>query len=124
MAGCGMLMFAVASWYWGARFRQRRAGFEAMLPRGLLRILVLCTPLGYVALEAGWVVTEVGRQPWVIYGVMRTADGVTPVTSVGGSLLLFALLYAGLLLILLFFLRRLAGQDEDAGRRASPRGQP
>jgi cytochrome d ubiquinol oxidase subunit I len=124
MAGCGMLMFAVASWYWGARFRQRRAGFEAMLPRGLLRILVLCTPLGYVALEAGWVVTEVGRQPWVIYSVMRTADGVTPVASVGGSLLLFALLYAGLLLILLFFLRRLAGQDEDAGRRASPRGQP
>ena len=67
-----------------------------------------CAPLGFVALEAGWVVTEVGRQPWVIYGVMRTADAVTPVASVWGSLLAFTLLYAGLLVVLIVFLRSLA----------------
>ena len=40
---------------------------------------VACGPLGFLAIEAGWVVTEVGRQPWVVYGIVRTADAVTPV---------------------------------------------
>jgi cytochrome d ubiquinol oxidase subunit I len=68
---------------------------------------VLCAPLGFLALEAGWVVTEVGRQPWVIYGIMRTADAVTPVPHVWGSLALFSGVYAGLLVLLIFFLMRL-----------------
>ena len=67
-----------------------------------------CLPLGFLALEAGWLVTEAGRQPWVIYRVMRTADAVTPVDSVAGSLMVFSMLYAALLVILVFFLRRLA----------------
>ena len=70
--------------------------------------LVACAPLGFAALEAGWVVTEAGRQPWVIYGMLRTADAVTPVADVSGSLAIFTLLYAALLVILVVFLRRLA----------------
>ena len=68
-------------------------------------------PLGYLALEAGWVVTEAGRQPWVIYGVMRTAAAVTPVRDVWRSLALFTLLYAGLSVLLVVFLLRLRREE-------------
>lgn len=53
------------------------------LQRPLLAAIVACGPLGFLAVEAGWVVTEVGRQPWVVYGVVRTRDAVTPVTGLG-----------------------------------------
>jgi cytochrome d ubiquinol oxidase subunit I len=105
MVGGGMAMLAVAVWYWIGR---RRSGRSSRPPsRALLAALIACAPLGFVALEAGWVVTEVGRQPWVIYRVMRTADAVTPVPDVWGSLALFAALYAGLAVLLAVFVRRL-----------------
>jgi cytochrome d ubiquinol oxidase subunit I len=65
--------------------------------RLLLRVLILCSPLGFLALEAGWVVTEAGRQPWVIYGILHTADAVTPRQDILGSLVMFTGLYIGLL---------------------------
>jgi cytochrome d ubiquinol oxidase subunit I len=109
MVGAGMFMLGVAIWYWASRWKaRRRGGMEAPLSRSLLIALIACTPLGFIALQAGWVVTEVGRQPWIIYRVMRTADGVTPVGDVWGSLVLFGGLYAGLLVLLGVFLRRLA----------------
>jgi cytochrome d ubiquinol oxidase subunit I len=107
MVGTGMLMLLVAIWYWLDRWRRHARQIDAPTSRALLLALVVCAPLGFVALEAGWVVTEVGRQPWVVYKVMRTADAVTPVESVAGSLALFAAVYGGLLLILIFFLWRL-----------------
>jgi len=105
MVGAGMTMLGVAIWYWLAWWRAR--GGETPLPRLLLLALVLCGPLGFLALEAGWVVTEVGRQPWVIYGVMRTADAATTVRGVWASLALFTTVYTGLLVLLVFFVRRL-----------------
>jgi cytochrome d ubiquinol oxidase subunit I len=54
---------------------------------------VLCTPLGFVAIEAGWVVTEVGRQPWIVQGVLYTRDAVTPVRDLVVPLIAFTLLY-------------------------------
>ena len=54
---------------------RRRAAADT---RWLLRTLVVLAPAGFVAVEAGWVVTEVGRQPWVIQGLLRTRDAVTP----------------------------------------------
>ena len=105
MVGAGMTMLGVALWYWLAWWRAR--GRETPLPRLLLVALVLCGPLGFLALEAGWVVTEVGRQPWVIYGVMRTADAATTVRGVWASLALFTTVYTGLLVLLVFFVRRL-----------------
>lgn len=108
MVGSGFAMLGVAVWYswaWWQGRRDRRPWAER---RWLLRAIVACMPLGFVALEAGWVVTEVGRQPWIIYGVMRTRDAVTPVAGVGLSLAGFTLLYAGLLVILALLLRRLA----------------
>ena len=56
-------------------------------------MLVLCTPIGFLALEAGWVVTEVGRQPWIIYGILRTADALTPRPGIFFNFLLYAAIY-------------------------------
>jgi cytochrome d ubiquinol oxidase subunit I len=105
MVGAGMTMLGGALLYWLVRWRSR--GSETALPRWLLVALVLCGPLGFLALEAGWVVTEVGRQPWVIYGVMRTAEAATTVRGVWASLALFTTVYTGLLVLLVFFVRRL-----------------
>jgi cytochrome d ubiquinol oxidase subunit I len=110
MVGTGVLMLGVVVWYWFTRWR-RRHDHESTLSSSLLTGLVFCAPLGFIALEAGWVVTEAGRQPWVIYRIMRTAEAVTPVAEVWGSLALFTVLYAGLLVILVSFLRRLRTSD-------------
>lgn len=72
----------------------------------LLKLFVLAIPLGYIALEAGWVVTEVGRQPWIIYGVMRTKDAVTPMPGIAWSFYLYSAIYASLSLIVMFLLYR------------------
>jgi cytochrome bd ubiquinol oxidase subunit I len=111
MVGCGFALIALGLWFWWTRWRRGGAG------RWLLRAIVLGAPLGFIALEAGWVVTEVGRQPWTIYGLMRTADAVTPVTEVSGSLLLFTALYLGLGIALVAFLLRLASHGVAAAGR-------
>jgi cytochrome d ubiquinol oxidase subunit I len=110
MVGAGVAMLGAAAWYWLARWGRRRDA-TAPLPAPLLLALAACAPLGYLALEAGWVVTEAGRQPWVIHHVMRTAAAVTPVQEVWGSLALFTLLYAGLAVLLVVFLLRLRREE-------------
>ena len=71
-----------------------------------LKILVLCTPLGFIALEAGWVVTELGRQPWIIYGLVRTKDATTPMPGLQFHFYLFLVLYLGLAAITLWLFKR------------------
>jgi cytochrome d ubiquinol oxidase subunit I len=61
--------------------------------RWLLRALVLAAPMGFICTEAGWIVTEVGRQPWIIYGLMRTADAVTPMPGLVVPFAVFTALY-------------------------------
>ena len=63
-------------------------------------------PLGFIAVEAGWTVTEVGRQPWIIQGIMRTEDAVTPMPGIGWSLLIFAGVYLSLSAMVVFLLHR------------------
>ena len=72
---------------------------------GLALVHVL-TAVGFVAVIAGWVVTEVGRQPWIIYGVMRTADAVTPMPGIVVPFVAFTGLYVFLTVIVFFLLRR------------------
>src|SRR5690606_10406697 len=62
--------------------------------RRFLWALVVSAPMGFLALELGWVVTEVGRQPWIIHGIMKTKDAVTPVPGQVWHLALFTGLYA------------------------------
>ncbi len=93
MVGMGMLMWLVA---WLGSWRLWRAG---SLPPWMLRGLVAMTFSGWVATLAGWYVTEIGRQPWLVTGILRTRDAVTPVAGghVATSLTLYLLLYAVLL---------------------------
>lgn len=82
---------------------RRRAVPES---RWFLRLLVAVSPLGLIAIEAGWVVTEVGRQPWIVYGVLRTADAVTPMPGLVVPLTVTALIYVGLGVVVAVLLRR------------------
>src|SRR5437773_7444735 len=74
--------------------------------RRLMWALALATPMGFIATEAGWVVTEVGRQPWVIYGVLKTADAVTPMPGLIVPFLTFNMLYCFLCALLCWLLYR------------------
>jgi len=73
----------------------------------LLRLLVIVAPFGFIATEAGWTVTEVGRQPWVVQGVIRTADAVTPMPGLVVPMTIFALLYLGLASIVVTLIKSL-----------------
>ena len=102
MVALGTYRAAVGLWVaWRAWRRRDLAG-----SRALLRALVLAGPMGLIAVQAGWIVTEVGRQPWVIYGVMRTADAVTPMPGLVVPFTVFTLLYLVLGTIVVFLLRR------------------
>ena len=113
-------MIAAGVAYWVVR--RRRPGDVAR--PWLLRALLAASPLGFLALEAGWFVTEVGRQPWVIYNVMPTADAVTPVSGVPVTFFGFSVVYLALGTALVLLLRRLAtgapagGGSEEVGHVA------
>jgi cytochrome d ubiquinol oxidase subunit I len=93
MVGVGMLMLLVA---WTSVWVMRK-GREA--PTWLARVLVGMTFAGWAATVAGWYVSEIGRQPWLVQGVLKTADAVGPVPAgqIGISLATYLLLYLGLL---------------------------
>ena len=94
MIGLGTVMALVSAWAALRAWRVRRAPADQLADSPwLLRAIVLAAPMGFVAIEAGWTVTEVGRQPWVVYGVLRTADAVTPMRGLVVPLVTFTLLY-------------------------------
>ncbi len=76
----------------------------------LMRALVWCIPLPYIAIMLGWAVAEVGRQPWIVYGLMRTSDAVSPIpgSNVAISLVAFIVVYSMLGLIDIYLLRKYA----------------
>lgn len=89
MVVLGSYLALVALWAGWLAWR----GADLAHQRGLLRAIALATPLGFIAVEAGWMVTELGRQPWVIYGVLRTRDAVTPMPGLVVPFVVFTLLY-------------------------------
>jgi cytochrome d ubiquinol oxidase subunit I len=90
MVGLGLLFATLGLWSLLARLRGRLYDW-----RWLHRLALLLGPAGFVAVIAGWVTTEVGRQPWVIYRLLRTSEAVSPIAApaVGGSLFAFVLVY-------------------------------
>jgi cytochrome bd ubiquinol oxidase subunit I len=110
MVGIGFLLVALVAAFWLV-YRRDRPGL--LRRRWLLWGVVAASPLGYVALQAGWVVTEVGRQPWIIYEVMRVAEGVTPAAGVPITLFGFTILYLALGTALVVLLRALAGSHDQ-----------
>jgi len=101
MVALGTFMALVAFWALIRVIRKRRFGDSRLL----LWSIVASAPMGFIALELGWVVTEVGRQPWVIYGVMRTADSVTPMPGLVIPFMTFTLIYLGLAVAVTMVLR-------------------
>jgi cytochrome bd ubiquinol oxidase subunit I len=111
MVGCGSVLslFAlVAAW-----FAWRKPPLSKQ--RGLLKLLVLLSPLGFIALEAGWMVTELGRQPWIIYHLMRTKEAVTSLPNIGVPLTVMTVVYILLAVISIQLLWRhvIASPDSE-----------
>jgi len=116
MVGCGSVMALVALW-WGALWIRRRRRPAAPAPqdhRALLVAVTVCGPLGFLAIEAGWAVTEVGRQPWIVYGVVRTSEAVTPMTGLATPFALVGVVYGALGLVVAVVLGRLFLKTGDA----------
>ena len=116
MIACGVAMLGLAAWWGWARWRAR-AEPDAFPSRALLRAFVIATPLGFIAIEAGWMVTELGRQPWVIFGVMRTREAVTPMPHLAVPFFSITILYLALSAIVVALMRRQFLRTEIAPRR-------
>lgn len=121
MVGLGFLMFGVgvASLY----YRARRRLYEA---RWLQRLVVLMAPSGFIALLSGWVVTEVGRQPYTVYGLLRTDQSHSPIglPGVATSLAAFAVVYLIVFSAGFVFMLRLMRTPPVTGESGPPQGVP
>ncbi len=111
MVGIGMWLAFLAIWAVVLWWRKRLLESSAFL-----RAVFWSTPLGFIAIEAGWTVTELGRQPWIIQGVMRTSEAVTPMPGLMVPFVLFTLLYIGLAAIVITLIRRTVLETAPAGR--------
>jgi cytochrome d ubiquinol oxidase subunit I len=102
MVGAGFLLalaailFLLFSWKWK----------KVLEKKWWLVFIALTTPVGFIAVEAGWTVTEVGRQPWIIYGVMRTKDAVSSMPGLQYSFYVITLVYILLSVIIIWLMRR------------------
>jgi cytochrome bd ubiquinol oxidase subunit I len=113
MVACGVAMMLVALWAaW--RYLRGRRNQSWLDSKWFLRLLVAAAPLGFIAIETGWTVTEVGRQPWIIYGVMRTREAVTPMPGLVVPFITFTVLYIFLAVITVWLLlRQVAASPRD-----------
>lgn len=107
MVGMGVLMLALS---WGGAWVLRKAA-----PRWLLWSFAALAFSGWIATLAGWMVTEIGRQPWLVTGILRTADAVGPASGaeLGASLTAYVLTYAALLLSYMVVITHLAGKGSQ-----------
>jgi cytochrome d ubiquinol oxidase subunit I len=113
MVGVGLLMLAVS---WAGLWLYRRRGWAAQkLPRPLLWVLAAMTFSGWVATVAGWYVTEIGRQPFIVFGLLRTADvaSTVPSSMIALTLTLYVLLYLALIVAYIAVLKYMAEKPEE-----------
>ncbi|UOE52765.1 cytochrome ubiquinol oxidase subunit I [Mucilaginibacter sp. SMC90] len=102
MVGIGVLMMLIGIIYFYELWKKK----DLLSKPWFLKTFIWATPLGFIALEAGWTVTEVGRQPWIIQGVMRTSEAVTPMPGIQYSFYLFSFIYFTLSVAVIFLLKR------------------
>ncbi|HEV2901971.1 MAG TPA: cytochrome ubiquinol oxidase subunit I [Gaiellaceae bacterium] len=116
MVGIGFLLAGISAVYLFVWLRRRRLPRSRWFYRGV----VAAGPLSVVALISGWVTTEVGRQPWVVHGQMRTEEAVTGASGIPIGYVSLVLVYAGLLAAVVWILRRLAQAPVEV--ESGPRG--
>ena len=127
MVGVGMLMLLTS---WLAWWMYRRAGWQpARLPRWLLQGLAAMTFSGWVATLAGWYVTEIGRQPFIVFGLLRTADvaSAVPAPMIALTLAMYIAMYLALIAAYVAVLAYMAQKDEapdDDGGAELSQGAP
>jgi len=102
MVGAGMLMALAGLLFIIFNIKWK----HVLLRKWWLAFIAMLTPMGFIAVEAGWTVTEVGRQPWIIYGVMKTKDAVSPMPGLQFSLYTITVVYILLGIILVWLMRR------------------
>ena len=120
MVGIGLYMIAAA--LFGCFLWWRGTLFET---RWYLRIVSLTWWSGFVAVIAGWVVTESGRQPWLVHGILRTADAISPVpaASLLGTLALFVICYGIVFSMGIYYINRLINAGTGRPRARAERGR-
>jgi cytochrome d ubiquinol oxidase subunit I len=121
MVGLGFLMVALGLWSLVARARGNL--FDSPW---LARAAVAMAPSGFIAILAGWITTEVGRQPWTVQGLLRTADSVSPVAApaVAASLIAFVVVYFLVFGFGLFFMLRMMARPPQAHEIGPDKGEP
>ncbi|MBN2621895.1 MAG: cytochrome ubiquinol oxidase subunit I [Acidimicrobiales bacterium] len=122
MVGLGFLMIGIAAWYWIGR----RRGGDPLGGRWFLRAAVVAGIAAPVALQAGWVTTEVGRQPWIAYRVLRVDESVTDASWIWLSLTVIVVVYASMTVIAVGLLRAMASRWRRYGgaELRAPYGPP
>jgi cytochrome d ubiquinol oxidase subunit I len=120
MVGIGLLMIAIG--FVGAYLWWRRKLFDATW---YLQPLTYAWPLGFIAIVSGWWVTETGRQPYLVYGILRTVDAASPVSfgAVLTTLILFVLIYTSVFSMGILYINRLIEKGPQ-GKAISPEGDP
>jgi cytochrome d ubiquinol oxidase subunit I len=109
MVGIGTGLVALGVWYW---LRRRRGG-PAPEDRLTLIAVAAAGPAAFLANEFGWLVSELGRQPWVVYGVFRTSAAVTSAPGLGATFTAFTLVYVGLTVLTIWGVRRIARRPAE-----------
>lgn len=102
MVGLGMIMMGLSLLFFFSIWK--RKSWQGS--RWFLWLFALATPLGFIAVEAGWTVTEVGRQPWIIYEILKTKDALSPIPGIAYTFYLFTAIYLSLSLVVGFLLVR------------------
>jgi cytochrome d ubiquinol oxidase subunit I len=115
MATIGFGFFALIMWTLVCWLKGQLTSGHIVKNRMLLYAWMASLPLGYLATECGWIVREVGRQPWVIYGVLRTRDvaSALPASAVFASLISFVIVYAMLFMVFVVFAIRIIRKGPD-----------
>jgi cytochrome bd ubiquinol oxidase subunit I len=119
MVGSGSILAALGLLFWVFQWKWK----NLLEHKWFLTAVVIATPLGFIAVEAGWIVTEVGRQPWVIYEIMRTIDSVTPVPGQIFHLSAFTLVYALLTVVAVWLMSRQIKALHQFGKEQSRKGE-
>ena len=114
MVAIGFLLLGLGAWLAIAWLRRR----GPPISRWFLRAAVVAGPAAAVAMECGWIVTEVGRQPWIVYRVMRVEDAVNPAPGLYWGLVVLAIVYGALTVITILVLRALAARGGAAPQEA------